>query len=642
MDTIPVRPADTAALRTPSEAPVVRVAHDRVVLVAALLLVVGNLVLRGWLFGQRHYYADDLRLLHLADGSALLSPSYLLQDYDGHLMPGAFLVAGLVERAGPLEWWPAAVSLLLLQALASLALLRLLRVVLGERPVLLVALAFGLFTPMVLGSVTWWAAALNSLPLQIGLAWFVADAVLLVRTGRRRYAVSGTAALAFALAFYLKAVLLPPVAFGVVVVLLLRDGTPSPLLAAVRRGRELWWGTGAVLAVWAVTYLATRTDDPVDVGSAGQVGLTVATGFKALTPAVLGGPFRWEIRPPRRPPLSEPPDLDAGGRGDGAAGGGRLDLRPPARRLAGVGPGRRHRRRRAAARGAGSLGPGAGGSVVPLAHRYFAADAVLLPLAGALLVSLPLRPRFHRRYGRPAWSARPWAAAGTALLTACFVAGGVQSAVGHARAWEADRTGEFLDTARASLAAAGPAPLLDQVLPFAVVVGMSPPVDRLSGVLGPLEDRPPFAAATSELRLLDAAGHPGAGPRRARRPDPDRAGPCLRLRGGRVATHGDPPPGRRAARRGLDGAARLHLRRRRRARGGAGRRRAGGGAGRRRHLRRLRPAGRARVGAAGGQRDRRARGVHLRRRGRPPRHMRVRGPAGTAAARRASRCAGTS
>ncbi len=66
-------------------------------------------------------------------------------------MPGAFLVAGLVERADPLEWWPAALSLILLQALASLALLRVLWVLLGEPAGLLVPLAFGLFTPIASG-----------------------------------------------------------------------------------------------------------------------------------------------------------------------------------------------------------------------------------------------------------------------------------------------------------------------------------------------------------------------------------------------------------------------------------------------------------------------------------------------------------
>ena len=71
----------------------------------------------------------------------------------------------------------------------------------GDRPALLVPLAVCLFSPLSLGPFTWWAAAMNALPLQIGLAWYVADAVLLARTGAavRRHAARG---LVLALAFY--------------------------------------------------------------------------------------------------------------------------------------------------------------------------------------------------------------------------------------------------------------------------------------------------------------------------------------------------------------------------------------------------------------------------------------------------------
>lgn len=76
----------------------------------------------------------------------LLSPSYLFDDHDGHVMPGAFLVAGLITRAAPLVWaWPA-VSLVVLQLLVSLSVLRALHVILGWRPVLLIPLTFALFT----------------------------------------------------------------------------------------------------------------------------------------------------------------------------------------------------------------------------------------------------------------------------------------------------------------------------------------------------------------------------------------------------------------------------------------------------------------------------------------------------------------
>ena len=41
-----------------------------------------------------YFYWDDLILVGRAGTQGLLSPAYLFDDHDGHVMPGAFLVAG--------------------------------------------------------------------------------------------------------------------------------------------------------------------------------------------------------------------------------------------------------------------------------------------------------------------------------------------------------------------------------------------------------------------------------------------------------------------------------------------------------------------------------------------------------------------
>ena len=503
MDTV-ARPAAPGAVPEWRPAAHRRRPAVRWVLPVALALVAAQIGVRTWLVSGRSYYADDFDLLNLADRAELLSPSYLLADYVGHLMPGAFLVAGLVERAGPLVWGPALVSLVALQLLASLALLRLLRVLLGDRPALLVPLALGLFSPMTLGFATWWAAALNSVPLQIGLAWFLAEAVLLVRTGRRRHAVAGTAALAFALAFYLKAVLVLPIGIAVVALVLLRDGVPRPAVAALRRGAALWAGSGAVLAVWAVTYLATRESPVVSDGSARDVLLTVTTGFEVLAQAALGGPFGWDIRPPGTPLADLPTAVVVAGAVvllvaclatvlllRGAAALWALVVLTVTAGLLMAALGR----------------SGAGlGEVAPRAYRYFAVESVLLPVAVALLATLPVRRTRQPAVVRPAAGFPRWAVPPVVLLTALFVAGSLLSTAGHARAWDEDRTATYLATARASLAAAGPAPLLEQPLPSDVLSDWSHPGNLTSRALAPLPDRPAFAASTTELQLLDDAG----------------------------------------------------------------------------------------------------------------------------------------
>ncbi|WP_158544793.1 hypothetical protein [Blastococcus sp. TF02-09] len=488
----------------PSETRADRPARRRWVLGAAALLVAVHLGLRAWLVAGRDFYADDFRLLQLAEQLPLFSSSYLLYDFDGHLMPGAFLVADLVERAGPLDWQAAAVSLMVLQALAALALWRLMRVLLGDRPVMLVPLAFGLFTPVIMGSLTWWAAALNSIPLQIALAWFLADAVRLAETGRLRHAVSGTAALAFGLAFYIKAVLLPPIAFVVVTVVLIREGTRWPLVAAVRRAWTLWLGTVVLLAVWALTYFSTREEAPVDDGSTSDVLVTVTTGFKALAPAVLGAPYRWAILGGGAPLADLPTWLIAAGAVLLAVACAWTSLRlrgaPTVWLLVVVAT--------AAGLLLAALGrSGAGwGSILPLAYRYFPAESVLLPTAGALLISLPVRSwwtsRSRRSPGRPS----RWWLVPVAVLTVGYVLSGVSSTVDHRRAWEADPTAGYLENVQDSLAEAGTTPLLDQSVPPYVLWPSDTGAHRVSQLFGTVTDRPAFSSWTPDLRMLDEDG----------------------------------------------------------------------------------------------------------------------------------------
>ena len=130
-------------------------------------------------------------------------------------MPGAFLVAGAITRLAPLNWMGPAISLVVLALLTSLALLRALHVILGWRPMLLVPLTFALFTPLALPAFAWWAAALNSLPMLAAMAWVCADAILLVRTGNQRYALTGALAYLGGLLFFEKSAVIPFVAFAV-------------------------------------------------------------------------------------------------------------------------------------------------------------------------------------------------------------------------------------------------------------------------------------------------------------------------------------------------------------------------------------------------------------------------------------------
>src|SRR5208337_3601807 len=102
----------------------------------------------------------------------------------------------------------------------------------------------------------WWAAALNSLPMLAALAWVCADAILLVRTGNRRYATTGLLVYFGGLLFFEKAAVIPFVAFAVAALLRHVQGDRAALRTVWRAGLRLWIASLTLTAGWVVLYLA--------------------------------------------------------------------------------------------------------------------------------------------------------------------------------------------------------------------------------------------------------------------------------------------------------------------------------------------------------------------------------------------------
>ncbi|MBC7301824.1 MAG: hypothetical protein H5T78_12810 [Nocardia sp.] len=276
----------------------------RTVLLVAAALIVAQLVLRGWVAASGFFYWDDFLLIGRVSSQPVLSSELLFTSHDGHVMPLAFVLTWLVTEVAPLNWTVAVVVLVAMQLLASLAVLRLLVVLLGVRARMLGPLVFFLFVPLSVPAFAWWSAAVNALPLQIALAWVSADAVRLVRTGRRRYAVSGAAVFAVALLFFEKSVVVLPVAFAVT--LLAAHVSGGSVRAAARRGALLWTAGGAVLLAWSACFLLViqrprGLSAPEHPGSLWRRALS-----DALVPALFGGPWRWERWQPATP-WADPP-----------------------------------------------------------------------------------------------------------------------------------------------------------------------------------------------------------------------------------------------------------------------------------------------------------------------------------------------
>ncbi|MGZ9883836.1 hypothetical protein ACXN1G_07790 [Rhodococcus ruber] len=479
--------------------PVASAGHTRGtwVLAAALVLIVLQLAVRALLAFGGQFYWDDLILVGRAGLHPLLSFELLGYDHDGHLMPGAFVVADVITSLAPLQWWPAAATLVAGQALASLAVLRVLWLLLGPRPALLGPLLFYLFTPLTLPAFAWWAAGLNSLPLQAGLAWVAGDAIRAARTGRLRYALSGTAVTGVALLFFEKSVLVPAVAFATVALMYGLDGHPRPVRTAARRAAPLWLGSALVLAAWAAAYLSlveSRFGAPTGDMVRGLTHHGVSFG---VLPALLGGPWRWDRWNPG-PPWADPPTG--------------LVVAAWAAVLAVLVWSLRRSRRTGwvwaatAAYVAAStaamittrFGPD---TTYELAQtlRYHTDTAVVVAIGTALI--LRAGPRDDPRRA----PARRIVAAGCAVV---FTASCLWSTTTFARTWADNPTGAYLAAARSALTARPDVPILDHPVSVWVLLPVTHPHNLLSRVFSPLPGRAEIGAVTTELQVLDDRGRP--------------------------------------------------------------------------------------------------------------------------------------
>ena len=460
-----------------------------------------QLAVRAVLAFGGYFYWDDLILIGKAGTHGLLSPSYLFDDHDGHVMPAAFLVAGVITRLAPLDWTGPAISLVVLQLLASLALLRALYVILGWRRVLLIPLTFALFTPLAVPGFAWWAAALNSLPMLAALAWVCADAILLVRTGNRRYAVTGVLAYFGGLLFFEKAAVIPFVAFAVAALVCHVQGDRAAVRTVWRAGIRLWIAALTLTAGWVALYLAVVNQRRWSSDLSMTWDLLSRSITHGIVPGLAGGPWHWDRWAPASPWATPGPTVMVLGW----------------LVLIGVLALSLIRKQRIGPVWLTAVGYAAACQVpiylmrsskftaLELAQtlRYLPDLVVVLALLAAVALSAPNRIAAH---WLDASVKRTVLATGLAVL---FLASSLYSTATFLTSWRDNPAEPYLQNARASLAAAHSAsnvPLLDQEVDPLVLQRVASPENLASHMFALLRDSPEFASATTQLRMLDSSG----------------------------------------------------------------------------------------------------------------------------------------
>jgi hypothetical protein len=303
------------------------------------------------------------------------------------------------------------------------------------------------------------------------------------------------------LLFFEKAAVIPFVAFAVSALLCHVQGDRAALATAWRTGVRLWMAALALTAAWIGVYLLVVNQQRWSSDLPMTWDLLRRSVTHGIVPGLAGGPWAWARWAPASPWAIPPPVVRALGWLTLAAALAVSLIRK--RRIAPVW-----------LTAAGYviacqvpiyLMRSSRFTALELAQtlRYFPDLVVVLALLAAVAFSAANRPS-------PKWldASMPRAVV-TTVVAAAFVASSWYSTATFLTSWRDNPAQPYLQNARRGLAAAhatSRAPLLDQEVDPLVLGRVAWPENLASHMFALLRDRPEFASATTQLRILDSSG----------------------------------------------------------------------------------------------------------------------------------------
>ena len=285
--------APQASLELPGS---VRWLSANLVPATGLLLIGAQLLWKAGLLGQSFFRLDDYYYMEHASTQDL-SWSYLTWVDAGHLNVVGSAIAWILVRISPDDWTLASAATLVLLFCTSVALLRMLRTLFGDRPGILLLLTLYMLSPLSLPGLSWWTVTLEQLPLQLAIFCALSAHVQYLRTRGFKHAIAAAAWLAVAMLTAFQGAAVPLLLFAVTSAFY----TTGPWSRALRPAlREHWraWGLYAALTAAYVSLYLVRLHTST-------VGLTKPTSFtdvltyagtllrETFVPGAFGGPWRW-------------------------------------------------------------------------------------------------------------------------------------------------------------------------------------------------------------------------------------------------------------------------------------------------------------------------------------------------------------
>jgi hypothetical protein len=266
--------------------------HTRAIYAVAAIqaLWLGALMSRGW------FYQADFSNLAAPTGRPL-SWSYLTQPQGGHLDIIGRVVFFVLNRIDPLNH-PLTIALrLIAQACTTVLLGRLLVLLVGRRPGVIMVLAMYAASPLLVQSELWFTASVNLLLSQIFVLWAIRFHVRYSLTRDLRFAaytgLTMFAATLVAEQAAVTALVLPLLSFG-----FLHAGDARERLAETVRSWPAWVLVAAPIGAFVLFFLGSdKYHGRLHTGFSAFVHSIWDEWTYSIIPGMVGGPWSWTAPP---------------------------------------------------------------------------------------------------------------------------------------------------------------------------------------------------------------------------------------------------------------------------------------------------------------------------------------------------------
>lgn len=294
--TLPVARGNVTDEPIPWQQFTMQVARKHGVTIAALGMIVAQLIWKGVILSHFFFWQDDFVFFDRALNNGL-TWHYLMKVQGGHLDPGPFAISWVVARISLYNWTLASAVLLVILLASCLALLRLLRSLFGDRPAILIPLVVYLLCPLTVPDLVWWSAGIEGVPLQLAIFMSLDAHVRYLRTRERRYVITAAVWLLVGMLFFDKGLVLPFFLFAVTSAFFIGGSWPRAIILAWKT----YWKAWAVYAVLFACYgtvlavqLAAPGALPGNSGAPHHVLNFITSLLKdSFIPGAVGGPWQW-------------------------------------------------------------------------------------------------------------------------------------------------------------------------------------------------------------------------------------------------------------------------------------------------------------------------------------------------------------